>query len=212
METDEQIRFGIDARTRPTEYLSAHTAFSREGGNEVSGGSYVRKSLRWDGATNRTADNTDTVTVSIPAGTTVRWMGRWTAETGGSFLGMVPNGSTKAKIALGITSGAGAGTGHSFFSIRHGFDQHQKVVFTRLGSGVADGLTEGTVYYVEPEDSASATPRDRFSVRTSPNTSVAALTITGSSDMIVSNIVEETFSSAGELILAAGAYDLIGLG
>ena len=102
METDAQINQGLDARTNATEYLSIHSAFSATGANELSGGSYARTQIEWDAASGRVADNTNQETVQIPQ-LTVRWLGRWSAASSGTFYGMVPNESTTAKVAVGLT-------------------------------------------------------------------------------------------------------------
>ena len=102
--TAAQVRLGLDARTGDTEYLSAHTEWSATGLSEVFGGTYTRERIIWGAAATTvgtatvpsvtTVANTNEVALSIPASTKVRWLGRWTAETGGTFLGMVPNGSS----------------------------------------------------------------------------------------------------------------------
>ena len=45
---DARINAGIDARLGGTVYLSAHTAFSATGTNEVTGGSYARQLMAMD--------------------------------------------------------------------------------------------------------------------------------------------------------------------
>ena len=102
METDAQINQGLDARTNATEYLSIHSAFSATGANELSGGSYARTQIEWDAASGRVADNTNQETVQIPAGSTVRWLGRWSAASSGTFYGMV-NGRRPPRLRSGLT-------------------------------------------------------------------------------------------------------------
>ena len=131
--TAAQVRLGLDARTGDTEYLSAHTEWSATGLSEVFGGTYIRERIIWGAAATTvgtatvpsvtTVANTNEVALSIPASTKVRWLGRWTAETGGTFLGMVPNGSSL--VGLGCMPGQhftqtdpfrrGFGSEHFFF-------------------------------------------------------------------------------------------------
>lgn len=69
-------------------YLSAHTADpGTTGTNEVSGGSYARKAVSWSAAASGSKAMSGTVTINIPAGTTVGWVGLWSALTGGTFYG-----------------------------------------------------------------------------------------------------------------------------
>lgn len=68
-------------------YVSAHTADpGTTGANEVTGGSYARQaaSLPTGAAGSGTAP---AVNIPIPAGTTVKWIGVWTAATAGTFVG-----------------------------------------------------------------------------------------------------------------------------
>lgn len=68
-------------------YVSAHTADpGTTGANEVSGGSYARQSAALPAGSNG-AGTAPAVNIPIPAGTTVKWVGVWTAATGGTFVG-----------------------------------------------------------------------------------------------------------------------------
>ncbi len=196
--TDANIEAGLDARTLATEYLSAHTAFSTTGANEVTGGSYARKLMGWDAAASRIASNSDAETLDIPTSTTVRWLGRWTAVSAGTFLGMVPNGSTKALVCVGKS---GDNTIHA---AAHGFVLNDTVAFLAIDAAVPTGITEGTVYHV------IGTPNtDDFQVSASQGG--GALSITVTAGCVVSNITEEVFGSPGTLELAAGDFDLKGI-
>jgi hypothetical protein len=194
--TDTVIETGLDARTAGTEYLSAHTAYSATGANEVSGGSYARQLMGWDAAASRIADNTDAESVPIPASTTVRWLGRWSAATVGTFYGMVPNGSTAAHVCVGLDT-------DTIYAPAHGFAANDTVVFVEIDGSVPTGLVAGTVYYVRASPGA-----DTFTV--AATLGGAAVNITASKAAIVFDIIEETFAAAGTLELAAGAFDLIG--
>lgn len=69
-------------------YLSAHTADPGTSGTaEVSGGSYARKAVSWAAAASSAKAMSGTVTINIPASTTVGWVGLWSAATGGTFYG-----------------------------------------------------------------------------------------------------------------------------
>lgn len=196
--TDANIEAGLDARTNATEYLSAHTAFSTTGTNEVTGGAYARKLMGWDAATGRIADNTDAETLDIPAATTVRWLGRWSAVTVGTFYGMVPNGSTKGLVCV-VKSGD-----NTVHAAAHAFVLNDTVTFLAVDGTVPTGITEGTVYHV------IGTPNtDDFQV--SATQGGAALSITATAGCIVSDITEEVFGGAGTLDLAAGDFDLKGI-
>jgi hypothetical protein len=71
-----------------TLFASTHTAAPGESGaNEVSGGTYARKSFTIGASSSANRDSTSQPVLDIPAGTTVTHVGYWTAVTGGTFLG-----------------------------------------------------------------------------------------------------------------------------
>lgn len=68
-------------------YVSAHTADpGTTGANEVTGGSYARQAATLPTGSNG-AGTSGQVSIPIPAGTTVKWLGLWTAANGGTFIG-----------------------------------------------------------------------------------------------------------------------------
>lgn len=86
------ISTNVQKETLAVAYGSAATHVSLHTGNpgtsgasEVSGGGYARKPITW---TAGTSDGvvTGSVTIDVPASTTVTYTGVWTALTGGTFL------------------------------------------------------------------------------------------------------------------------------
>lgn len=68
-------------------YISAHTGDPSTGGsNEVAGGSYARQQTTWGSASSGVRAGSQ-VSIPIPAATTVKWWGIWSASTAGTFLG-----------------------------------------------------------------------------------------------------------------------------
>ena len=71
-------------------FASLHTADPGESGtNEVAGGSpaYIRKAITWNAAGSGTMDDSNVPVFDVPAGTTVAYVGFWSAETVGTFYG-----------------------------------------------------------------------------------------------------------------------------
>lgn len=62
---------------------------STTGANEISGGSpaYARKAITWNAASGGALDNNANPVFDVPAGTTVAWVGLWSASTAGTFYG-----------------------------------------------------------------------------------------------------------------------------
>ena len=58
------------------------------GDNEISGGSpaYIRKAITWNAASGGSIDSSNTPELDVPA-TTVKYVGFWSAESGGTFYG-----------------------------------------------------------------------------------------------------------------------------
>ena len=202
---DARINAGIDERLNVgTVHLSAHTAFDAAGGNEVTGGTYARVPMAMDAAASRIADNTDAEQLNIPSGTTVRWLGLWSALTGGTFLGMVPNGSTVSKVGVAIPTAEAGLAADTIVCAGHGFAQDDKVVLLAVDGAVPTGSTEGTVYFVIGTPTANT-------LQISATQDGAALNFTAAGPFIISDIVEEVFGSDGTLSLGAGDLDIVGI-
>lgn len=70
-------------------FVSLHTADSSTGASEVTGGSpaYARKAITWSAPASSTMSNSAAITFDVPTGTTIRFLGYWSAATGGTFYG-----------------------------------------------------------------------------------------------------------------------------
>lgn len=160
--------------------ISAHTAFpGGTGASEVSGGGYARPAVTFAAATGGTRSLSAASNITIPAGTTVRWLGLW---GGGVYKGYAPNaGSPKEFIATPATD--------VVTCPGHGYVDTNKIVF--YGDTVPAGLTEGTVYYVRDATS------DTFKVAAAPAGAAIDLTSAGGSACVVSTITEELYGGGG---------------
>lgn len=183
MLTDTAVNTALDAITLA--YLSAHTAYSTTGANEVTGGSpaYARKAVTFAAAATRSRAASTQPVFDIPAGTTVRWIGKWSALAG-TFHGMSPNGGSDKAFIADVTN-------DKILCPAHGYSAGQTVVF--YGGTAPTGLTAGTVYYVVNPTT------DDFQVAATAGG--AAINITGqaASGCLVSKIVEEAFAAQGTL-------------
>lgn len=170
-------------------HLSAHTAYSSTGANEVTGGTpaYARKAVTYAAAASEARTASNTPTFDIPAATTVRWIGMWDALTAGNFLGMIANGGTEQEFSVDITA-------DTVKVPAHGFAANQKIAI--YGDTVPAGLTEGTVYF------AVTITTDTFQV--SATSGGAAINLTGEPGRkcVVAAIVEETFGAQGTLAVS----------
>ena len=80
----------LDALGAVAVFASLHDgAPGDNGANEISGGSpaYIRKAITWNGAAAGSMDSSNTPEIPVPAGTTVAYVGFWSAESGGTFYG-----------------------------------------------------------------------------------------------------------------------------
>lgn len=74
-------------------YASLHNGDPGAGGaNEISGGSpaYARKAITWNSAATHNLDSSNQPVFDVPAGTTVMYVGYWSAVTAGTFYGSMP--------------------------------------------------------------------------------------------------------------------------
>lgn len=71
-------------------YVSLHTADpGATGTSEVTGGSpaYARKTVSWGAAASGTRSNSTQVVFDVPSGTTISYLGYWSAVSAGTFYG-----------------------------------------------------------------------------------------------------------------------------
>lgn len=184
---DASINTGLDALT--LSHVAAHDDYpGLTGTNEVSGGAYARQTITMGAASARQRVSSGTPTIPIPAATTVEFISLWDSLTVGVFEHMTPLGST-GLINYSVDDG-----NDTIESPAHGLVNDQQVVF--MGDTPPGGLTEGTLYWV-----VTATTDD-FQV--AATMAGAAITLTSASDdAMLSLIVPQTFSIAGNLIVSS---------
>lgn len=179
-------------------HLSAHTAYSATGTNEVTGGSpaYARKAVTLAAASGGSKAASTQPVFDIPASTTVRWIGKWTAISGGTFLGMMPAGGGSLKpftvddIATDLLD-----------SESHGFTNDQNVVV--WGDALPTGITEGTVYFVVN----SAT----HGLKLATTQGGTAIDITDIGHGFIQRIIPEVFAAQGTYTVNSYSEDLHGV-
>lgn len=74
-------------------YASLHTGDpGSTGANEVTGGipAYARKGIAWGSPSDGAVATTQSITFDVPGSITIRFLGYWSASTGGTFLGSRP--------------------------------------------------------------------------------------------------------------------------
>lgn len=78
----------LDAFGTAYGYVSAHTADPGDSGtSEVTGGSYARVAITWSAASAGSKSASNSPVLNIPGGTTLAWLGLWSASTAGTFGG-----------------------------------------------------------------------------------------------------------------------------
>lgn len=184
MITDATVNSMLDSVTFDS--ASLHTAYSATGANEVTGGSpaYARKAITIAAASGRARAASTQPTFDVPAGTTVRFIGLWTAA-GPTFRGMFANGGTEKGFQVDVANNRVLNEGH-------GLANDDKVVF--YGGTPPTGVTEGTVYFVVGVTSADP---DYFQISTTQGGSAVDITGQPSAQCKFSKLVEETFAAQG---------------
>jgi hypothetical protein len=175
-------------------YMSAHSAYSSSGANELSGGSYARVAVTWGSASGGSISLSGTpYSINAPASSSAGWVGFWTASSGGTFLGMIPGGNYTAYT---FTALASTDTVLAPGSATYATNQ-TVVVFATAGSVLPAGLTAGVVYY------AISVSGDSFELSTTSGGSAINITADGSG--IIQAIAVEAFSSAGTYSVTGGS-------
>ena len=169
----------------PTTHVSLHSDWSATGANELTGGSpvaYARQAATWDAPADAEKALAAAITFDVPAGATVAWAGRWTALTGGTFLGMSPLNGVETEFSVDLTA-------NTIKQVAHGHANGTQVVF--IGGTPPGGLTEGTLYFV-----VGATT-DTYQVAATSGGSAIDLTAEPTAACVASKIVPETFGAEG---------------
>ena len=201
-----RINAGLDARVDGDLFLSAHTAFSTDGANELSGGApaYARQTITMGDAGSGLVSNTSSESLNVPPATTVAYVGLFDAVTAGNFVGMFPLGSNSTRVGSCISTSEASAARDTFFVANHGFTANSTVAFFAVSGTVPGGITEGAIYHV-----VGVPTTNTFQVSTTA--SGGAVTLSSTAAFVVSNIAVETFASQGTLELGTASLDLIGL-
>jgi hypothetical protein len=141
---------------------------------------------------------TNTPQFDVPAGSTVEWVGMWTALAAGSFWGCSPAGAgdRRAFCAPDIATDV-------LDSPAHGFaDGDQVVVWAGLGAGLPAPLAEGTIYFVV--NSTTDT------LQLSLTSGGAAINLTTIGDGDLQQIIPETFAAQGQYTVDSLSVSLPG--
>lgn len=99
--TPSALNDAVNGIATAATWISAHTADPGSGGaSEVAGGSYARQQTTWGAASDGDRIGSQ-VAIPIPAGTTVRYWGLWSAVSGGTFKGGFDLGANEVFGAAG---------------------------------------------------------------------------------------------------------------
>ena len=184
MQVDARVNAMLDGEFATNDKMSLHTAFSLTGSNEVTGGSYARQTITWASAASRSKASSGNIEFPVAAAVTVAFIGVWDSA-GTTFRGMWPNAGTERSYQVDLTN-------NRIYCEGHGMVDNDRVVFT--GATVPTGLTAGTVYYVV---GTTAGDPDYFQASATLGGAAIDITAQASADSRVSNIVLETYGSAG---------------
>lgn len=166
-----------------TTYLSLHSAYSASGAGEITGGSpaYARKTVTWTTPASRSILLAGAVTFDVPA-STVAWIGRWNAVTGGTFLGMGAVQGDEKEFSVDITTNVITQTAHGYLDTN-------TIVF--YGGTPPGGLVEGTTYYVRDKTT------DTYKVAATSGGTAIDITTVPAAACVVSKIIPEVFGAQG---------------
>lgn len=175
--------------------LSLHTGDpGTTGANEVSGGSYARKTVTWGSASGGTRSNSAAVTFDVPGSTTVFYVGFWNSG-GTTFYGWAPLSGTPKGF------GTAQASNDTITSYGHGLSNGDRVVVSAVNAeSLPAGLSEGVAYYV-----VGATA-DTFQLSTTSGGTAVDITSTG--ELAFQRVVPESFGSAGQLTFQSGQLTL----
>lgn len=193
----------LDALGALMTHVGAFTDFpadSGAGSNEVSGGSYARQAISYDAAASKSKAkaSSPSVSIPIPAGTTVYFLGGFSASSAGTAYKYSPiNGGSVKGV------GSGANSGDVITSYAHGLVNTDRVFLYKANNeSLPTGYSEGLLYFVVNKTT------DTFQV--SLTSGGSAVTISADGELAFQKVVGETFASAGTLDVSADTFDLLG--
>ncbi len=178
---------GIPAAVQAT-YASLHSDIPDDtGSDEISGGSpsYARQPISFQASTDSALlkDPSPTVVFDVPGGSTVQFVGLWTAGSGGTFLGYAPLSSDAAQV--GVASQPSGNIG----APGHGLNLNDRVLIAPFsGLSLPTGFSPG-VYFAAPVDG------DNFKLAATNGGS--AVTISTNGVVVFQKIRIDTFSGQG---------------
>lgn len=192
--TDAVKNAALDEAGTLLGFLAVHSAYSAIGANEASS---ARQAIAWNPASGAVVAMNGAESLAMPEGSTGAWLGLWSAITGGTFRGMLPNsGGEQPKQFT-------AGTTDTLTSPGHGYSNGQRVtVLPGVGGAVPAGLTVGAHYWVI--NAATDT------LQLSATQGGSAVDITAAGSGLVQRIRVEVFDAAGTINVNAMSLTLAG--
>lgn len=184
MITDARVNAMLDTEFAAGDKVSAHTAYSATGTNEITGGSYARQTITWSAAASRSKASSGNMDIPIPASNTVAWLGIWNSA-GTVFRGMFANGGSEKQFQLDLTN-------ERVYCEGNGLANDNRVAFT--GTTPPTGLTIGTHYWVV---GVTAGDPDYFQVASTQGGAAINLTGQHSADCRFSKLVLEAYAADG---------------
>lgn len=171
---------------------------------EATGGTpaYARQAVVWGAAAAEVKQNTGALTFDVPAGT-YAFFTLWNASTGNTtnYRGHIPFGG--ATPLRGFATVDPALANDALFSPGHGLANTDRVVvYNVLGTALATGLTEGTVYFVVGSAANS------FQLSLTSGGAAVDITALGGGELYFERVVPEVFASQGQITVAVGALSL----
>lgn len=181
----------LDALT--IDLISLHDAYPGTNGlsNELSGGSYARTAATVNAASGGSRSLNADVAIPVPAGD-VAFIGFWRDDTTDEFLGWAPNGPASNNPQACYAEA----TSNEIRLDGHGFSNGDTVIFFPLADALPSPIALGTVYYVISSDA------DSFEISTTSGGS--AVDIAADGDLLLQEIIVETYAQAGTHTVKAG--------
>lgn len=179
-------------------YAGLFSAYSATGtAGELTGGSpaYARQAVTWSAASAGPPATKASASVAgafnVPAGSTVAFIGLFSALTGGTCAGMGPNdaGTPYAFTATLASPGVFTAPGSSYSN------GNTVVVFPGAGATLPTGITAGTVYYIV------STSGSTFELSATSGGSAINLSAAGAG--LVMSITPEIFGAQGTYTLTS---------
>lgn len=189
----------VDDLSAYISHVSLHSDWSTTGTNELTG--YSRQAITWTAGgvseTGTITNNGDLTWTISTTPQTIKFIGFWTAVSGGTFRGMIPVNSYAPTLC---TSSVPDDHVHGWFPDSNYADDQEVVVINMAAGAALTDFTEGSRYFFRPAGTSPTTEEAEGNLYLSSGAS-GLVTVTAVERFWIFDTMEVTVFSSGDFTI-----------